>query len=176
MQNVQNAAPGGSPVLRGRPSATRSEWEAARAADARDLNRLLDAGGTVEVYVVPFWSYEDAERCLAELRGFDEARVYVEPVPGRDPERLFALLAEEEWAGVCAPGENVASAIHAAASLDLPLLLPDLDPALALRTLALAIAEDLSPREIDAALRGERDGEPDAESLERARDLLGLEP
>lgn len=173
MQNVQDAAPGGSSTLRGRSSATRAEWEAAREADARDLNRLLEAGGSVEGYVVPLWSNADAERCLAELRGFDEARVYVEPVPGEDPEGFFALLAEGEWAGVAANGKDVAGVLHAAASLDLPLLLPDLDPALALGCLALAIAEDLSLREIEAVLRGERTGSLDAESLARAEELLG---
>ena len=176
MQNVQDAVPGGSAALRGRASATRREWEAAREADALDLNRLVEAGGTVAAYVVPLWSNADAERCLAELRGFDEVRVYVEPAPGEDPEALFALLAEGEWAGVAADGKDVAGVLHAAASLDLPLLLPDLDSALALRWLALAIAEDLSPREIGEVMRGERGGEPDAESVERARDLLGAEP
>ena len=175
MQNVEDAALGGSPTLRGRLSSTRAAWEAARVADARDLNRFVEAGGTIEAYVVPLWSNDDAERCLAELRGFDEARVYVVLVSGEDPEPVFAAIAEGEWAGICGEGlPTLEPLLHAAASLDLLLLLPDLDPALALRTLALAIAEDLSPREIGAVLRGERTGEPDADSLDRAQDLLNV--
>ena len=175
MQNVPNATPDGPSALRGRTSATRKEWEAAREADAVDLNRFVGEGGVVETYVVPLWSNGDAERCLAELRGFDEVRVYVVPAPPDDPEPTFAAVAEADWAGLCGEGrDGLGPLVHAAASLDLPLLLPDLDPEFALRTLALAIAEDLSPREIGAVLKGERTGEPDAESFDRARDLLAL--
>ena len=169
MQRVEDAAVGGSPVLRGRPSSTRMEWEAARAADAEDLNRFQGAGGVVGAYVAPLWSNLDAARCVAELRGFDEARVYVELAEGDEDEAL-AAVAEAEWLG--ATGPEAATLIHAAASLDLPILLEDVPNAL--EALALAIAEDLSPREIEAALRGERRGEPDAESRERARDILTM--
>lgn len=172
MRNVDGAAPGGGGVLRGRPSATRAEWERAREADAADLNRLLGAGGEVEAYVVPLWSDGDAERCLAELRGFDDARIYVISA-GDDLDGLLGALAETEF-GLCGEAlPGLGPLIHAAASLDLPLLLPGVDPAGALRALALAIADDLSPREIETLLRGGGGGEPDAESVARARDLLG---
>ncbi len=171
MQNVAEAKAEGSRALRGRPSATREGWEAAREADAADLNRLLDEGGEIDAYVVPLWSNLDAERCLRELRGFEDARVYVAPAAD-DLDVVLAAISETEF-GLCGEAlQALGPLIHAAASLDIPLLLPGLDPTLALRTLAIAIAEDLSPREIEAALRGEIAGEPDAESVERARDLL----
>ncbi|RYG22501.1 hypothetical protein EON82_16875, partial [bacterium] len=96
---VEEAKVGGSGTLLGRASSTRAEWEAAREADARDLNRLLEAGGEVEVYIVPLWSNGDVERCLAELRGFDEARVYVATALGEGQDAALAAIAEAEWAG-----------------------------------------------------------------------------
>lgn len=183
---VEDATPGDPAVLLGRPSSTREEWEGAREADAADLNRLLAAGGEVGTYVVPLWSNGDAERCLRELRGFDEARVVVRLAPGEGGEAALAALAEAEWASAAPPdslspsgerGEGLASLaafIHACAGLEIPMFLPDVENAE--RAVALAIGEDLSPREIEAVLHGESAQEPDAESLEHARDLLGFAP
>ena len=169
---LESAGPGDT-VLRGRPSATREEWEAAREADAGDLNRHLAAGGEVVTYVVPLWSNLDAERGLRELRGFDEARVVVEVVPDEAMETALAAVAESGWATASVRGEGLqtlAEFLSLCAGLEIPVYLEDVPNAL--RALALALGEDLTPREIEAVLRGEREGEPDAGSLDHARELL----
>ncbi|GEM_PF-6158402 len=169
---VQSAQPG-DPFLRGRSASTREEWEAAREADVADLNRHLAAGGEVDAYVAPLWSNGDIERCLRELRGFDEARVYVELPPDDGMEEALAAVAESEWAGAAFRGGDVpalAAFLHAAASLELPLYLEEAPEAT--RALALAIGEDLTPREIEAVLQGEDAREPDVEAWATARELL----
>ena len=179
LTGIESAVPGGPTVLRGRPSTTREGWEAARAADARDLNRLLEAGGAVDAYVAPLWSNLDAERCLGELRGFDDARVYVELGEGEAQDAALAAVAESGWAGASPPfapvseggggwkEDELAAFIHAAAGLEIPVLLPEA----ARDALALALGEDFSPREIAAVLRGEDRRTPDPESLDHAREL-----
>ncbi len=167
---VESAAPGGSRIVLGRPSATREEWEAAREADAADLNRVLEKGGDVEAYVVPLWSQADAARCLQELQGFGDVRVYVE-IPEAGREDTLALLPETEI-GAAHRGESLptlAHLVHAAASLDIPLYLTAPN---ALKALAFAISEDLTPREIEQALSGNWPGEPDAGALDHARELM----
>ncbi len=168
---VETASAGGPTTLVGRASTTRSEWEVARSDDATDLNRLLGGGGNVAAYIVPLWSNVDAERCLAELRGFDDAKVYVEPVLGKGLEDALAAIAETEWVGASYRGDDLsiaAALIHSAAALEYPLYLPGIE---AERALALAIAEDLTPREIEAALAG-GGADPDADALDHAKELL----
>lgn len=188
---VQDAKPGSATRLLGRPSSDRAEWEAAREADAADLNRFQEAGGEIAAYVVPLWSNGDAVRCLQELRGFDEVRVAVVPARGEDAESALAAVAESGWAGAAFLGSPLPSSgeeevggeglaelarfIHAAAGLEIPVLLPDLDPALAHRALARALGEELTPREIEAVLRGDDPQAPDADALAWADDLLGGE-
>lgn len=169
---VEEASPGGPATLVGRSSTTRAEWEAARLADAADLNRLLESGGEVEAYVVPLWSNSEADRCLAELRGFDDAKVYAEPVLGEGFDDALAAIAETEWIGASYRGADssvAAAVIHSAAALEFPLFVPGVP---AERPLALAIAEDLTPREIEAALGG-AGGDPDSDALSHAKELLG---
>ena len=172
---VEAALPGGPTVLVGRSSASRTEWEAAREADAADLNRLLETGGDVAAYVVPLWSNAEVARNLQELRGFDEARVYVVPAPGDDAEAALAAVAESNWAGIALFGgeENLATLLYAAAGLEIPMLLPDIEPGRAVQALALALDEELSPREIGAVLRGEDDRQPRASARAWAEELLG---
>jgi hypothetical protein len=169
---VEAASAGGPTTLVGRTSGTRAEWEVARSRDASDLNRLLESGGEVSAYVVPLWSNAEADRCLAELRGFDDAKVYAEPILGEGFDDALAAIAETEWIGASYRGEDLAVAaalIHSAAALEFPLFLPEV---LADRAFALAIAEDLTPREIETALKG-AGGEPDSDALDHARELLG---
>lgn len=173
---VEDAKAGGSGVLLGRPSSTRAEWEAAREADARDLNRLLGNGGEVQVYIVPLWSNDEAERCLAELRGFDDARVYVVPTPGEGQDAVFAAIAASEWAGAAyIEGDEgrTAQFLYDCAGLEIPVYVEGTDPTLVHKALALALGEDLSPREIEGVLSGESHLEPDEDSLDHARELLG---
>lgn len=172
---VEEAKVGGSGILLGRPSSNRAEWEAARESDARDLNRLLEAGGEVKAYVVPLWSNGDAERCLAELRGFDEARVYVVPASGEGQDAALAAVAESEWAGAAllsGDAEVTAGFLYACAGLEIPIYVEGTDRALVEKALALALGEDLSPREISDFLRGKSDAETDEDSLDHARELL----
>lgn len=169
---IEKAVPGGPRVLLGRPSSTRAEWEAARERDAHDLNRLAADGMEIEAYVAPLWSNDDAERCLQELRGFDETQVYA-GVAGDDA--ALAAVAAASWCGAAFLGEDLSEAarfLYAGAGMEIPMLLPALSESKVEAALALAIAEDLTPREIEAVLRAERSGEPDADSLGRARDLL----
>ncbi len=178
LTRVEEARGGGPSTLLGRPSSTRAEWESAREADAADLNRLADSGGEVRAYVVPLWSNADASRCLQELRGFDEAGVYVAPAPGDDAESTLAAAAESGWAGAALLGDDpavLAPLLYAAAGLELSLLLPDADPETALRALARALDEELSPREIEAVLRGDDAREPSADAREWATELLGAD-
>ena len=170
-------AKGGVSTLLGRASSTREEWEAAREADARDLNRLLDSGGEVQTYVVPLWSNADVERCLAELRGFDEARVCVALAPGDGEDSALATIAESEWAGAAILGkgtEETAQFLYACAGLEIPICVEGPDQALVLKALALALGEDLSPREIESVLRGESSAVPGEDSLDHARELLSM--
>lgn len=172
---VEEAKVGGSRTLLGRASSTREEWEAARGADAGNLNRLLEAGGEVEAYVVPLWSNGDIERCLAELRGFDEARVYIAPSVGEGQDSALATIAESEWAGAAILSKDVgetAQFLYACAGLEIPIYVEGTDQALVEKALALALGEDLSPREIEGVLRGESTAEPDEDSLDHARELL----
>jgi hypothetical protein len=171
---VEDAKAGGSGVLLGRPSSTRAEWEAARETDACDLNRLLEAGGEVQAYIVPLWSNAEVERCLAELRGFDDARVYVVPAPGEGRDAVFAAIAESEWAGAAhiEGGEGqTAQFLYDCAGLDIPVYVEGTDPTRVLKALALALGEDLSPKEIEGVLSGESRLEPDEESLDHAREM-----
>lgn len=171
MIRIEEAKVGGPTTILGRPSSTRAGWEAAREADAADLNRLLEAGGTVEAYVVTLWSNADVARCIAELKGFDEARVYAGLVLGEGWETALGSIAEAEWLGATfenADADEVAAFLHACAGLETPVFLnrPNV-----VEALALAI-EDGTPREIAAVLRGEATATPDAESIAHARDLL----
>ena len=178
MATVEAARPGGPTVLLGRASADRAGWEAAREADAVDLNRLAEAGGAARAYVVPLPSGADVARCLRELRGFDEARVFVAPAPGDDTEAVLAAVAESDWAGLALLGDDpalLAAPLCAAAGLVIPVILPDVDPALALRALARALDEELSPREIEAVLRGDDPREPSADAREWASEMLALD-
>lgn len=150
---VAEASVGGPTTLVGRPSSTRDEWETARAADAADLNRLLETGGEVEAYVAPFWSNFEVERCLQELRGFDDAEVFAAPIPGEGFDEALATIAESEWAGAAYLGADkavAATVIHAAASLDFPVFLPCFDRAN--DTLVSAIDDDLTLQEIEKRL------------------------
>ena len=172
MIRVEEASPGGPTTILGRLSSTRAGWEAAREADAADLNRLLEAGGKVEAYVVPLWSNADAPRCIAELKGFDEAQVYAGLVLGEGWEAALGAIAEAEWLGAAfekADADEAAAFLHACAGLETPVFL---DRPNVVEALALAI-EDGTPREIAAVLRGETTVEPDAESIAHARALLG---
>ena len=174
---VEEARAGGSRTLLGRPSLTREEWEVARKADAQDLNHLLEAGGEVETYVVPIWSNGDVERCLAELRGFDDARVYVALAPAEGQDEALAAIAASEWAGAALlnkGAEETAQFLYACAGLEIPVYVEGIDRALVLKGLALALGEDLSPREIESVLRGESHAEPDEHSLDQAREMLGI--
>ncbi len=172
----------------------RGSWEDSleRAADA--MNAFVEASGEqagIEAFLARAPGNAGLEATLRDLRGFDEAEVYVQLPPDEAVEDSLELLAESEWARAAiadAPPEAVASFMHTCVSLDLPFRL-SLDAPLVLPALgaaALAVGIDLSRREILACLLDEdpsswsyegsglawRGRRASLQDIEAARDLL----
>lgn len=186
-ESLAEVEPTGVPLtVRGRASTDRAGWEEAREADAADLNRFLENGGEVGAFIAPLYSGADIAQCLRELRGFDDADVFLELVSDQIDAPL-AALAEGEWAGASYIGEDAATFLHACADLEVACRVGGFDAGSVLGAMALAIAEELSPREMAAVLtegvsveaEGIRWREyfADREAVDHARDLLAaVEP
>ena len=115
----------------GRPSTDRASWEAALEQDARDMNAFNGRGcGDVEAFEIRVPSNAAIDECVRDLRGFDEADVFVElPWEAGLGESLHALgdtqwlAAKARTGGLTADAfpcaEDLAGFLHLAISLDL---------------------------------------------------------
>lgn len=115
----------------GRVSHNRESWETALESDARDMNDFTAAGwGDVAGYEIRVPSHAELAGCIRDLKGFDEADVFVELPWGPEMDDSLSALADTEWLGAKgrtggltadafpSPGD-LAGFLHACVSLDL---------------------------------------------------------
>ena len=127
----------------GRTSWDQASWQAAREADAKDLNKFQTACGplaSIETFECRLPSFEVVEQCIRDMNGFNSAQVYLE-MPTNDPgavdESSFLLMvdalvsiAEFEWVhakldldsfgGQAVDLRQIAQFVHQCVSLEIP--------------------------------------------------------
>jgi hypothetical protein len=161
-------------------------WENGLEADAADLNRFLEGAGglaTIEAFEARVPAEENVSRYLADLKGFEEADVFVELPWLPAPDDRLEAVAETEWLGVKArtggveasafpDSERLAAFLHGCVSLELPFKLtaglhhplPHRDVGMGARmhgfvnvfaATALALGCDLNKREVATILGDE---------------------
>lgn len=172
----------------GMGSQDRASWEDALEHDAEAMNAFQEAVGEIaeiEAYEIRVPDHAGLDGYLWDLQGFNAVEVFVELPWGSEMDDSLAALVEAEWPGAKARagGDRIPSAddlagfLHACVTLDQPFKLTAglhhpfrrerehgfLNVAGAT---ALAMADDLSRREIAEILADER---PESWSFERNR-------
>jgi len=159
------------------------EWHSGLELDANVMSDFVDRVGetaAIEAYEVRIPSNRDIERCIRDLKAFEEVDVFVEVPWGMGIDDSLAALAETEW--LCAkartggqtptafpPASELAEFLHGAIALELSFKLtaglhhplPRVDKATGARmhgfinvlaAAAFAYAEDMSRNEIEDVL------------------------
>ena len=164
------------------------DWDAERERDAAALTAFakdLPERISLAAYECGLPDDRETAKALDSLSGFGGVGVYVE-VPDAEP---LGEIAERDWASakfrtLGATPETLAAFLHACAGLELPFkLTAGLHAPLTtgnsfgflnvLAATALAVADELNPREIAAILTDER-GMWRAIEIEEAEDARGL--
>ncbi|CAN5370804.1 hypothetical protein BH11ARM1_BH11ARM1_02300 [soil metagenome] len=120
-------------VAIGKASTDDATWEDALEHDAvamTSFNEKLEGLASIEAYEIRIPSHENLVKCVRDLRGFEEAEVFVELPPTEDISQAVAALVDSDWlyakfrTGPAKPSaESVAAFMHEAISFDLPLKL-----------------------------------------------------
>lgn len=156
----------------------KEDWEDMLEDAAAQLNAFVktagDEGYEVEAFEARVPDLDNLADYVADLKGFDDAEIFVE-MPSRDGvgEALAALAEETEWAGAKFPGTDsrLPEFLKGAFDLEIPFKLVGGDAPKLLDAIAVAMADDLSTPEIEAILdRGGRT--PTDEEREDARALF----
>lgn len=164
------------------PTPDLDEWHRVLEHDAQAMNEFLDATDDAEIesYEVSVPSHSIVDRCIRDLREFDDGDVFVELPWGEGMDDSLAAIAESEWlyakartggpAAVDFPTvPGLAGFLHGAIALDIGFKLtaglhhplPGLDGSTGahrhgflnvLTAAALALKEDLSRSEIEIVL------------------------
>lgn len=160
-------------------------WQAALDHDATVMNEFVQIAGemaAVEAYEIRIPTNRDIQKCIKDLKAFEEVDVFVELPWGAGIDDSLAAIAETDWlcakartggqsAAAFPPASELAEFLHGAAALDLTFKLtaglhhplPRTDKVTGARmhgfinvlgATSFALAEDMSRSEIEDVLLG----------------------